>query len=129
MKEKTMESGSLESDLSRFDGTQTYYPVTFLNIRFFLTEGAKFFVDKAEAHWLVTDLMSLEVEKKMRKEYFWSIELNVSNDKSAVLRIGDGNKNILYTQKYEYTDCPTGCWKFFAVQQDDVRVLMLRSEY
>jgi hypothetical protein len=48
-----------------------------------------------------------------------------SKDRSAVIKVADGNENIVYTKQIEFTDCPEGDWIFYLTDN----VLLLTSEY
>jgi hypothetical protein len=45
------------------------------------------------------------------------------------LTIDDGNNNLLYTQKYRWTDLKNQEIKFYAVFNGDTYTLMLPEEY
>ena len=63
---------------------------------------------------------------KIKQEEFLVIKLNVDlNTHQAILRITDGNKRVLYTQNYEYTDAKTGELTLFYTNG----VLMYAGEY
>lgn len=113
----------LENKLRKFVGTEIYHKI--FPFPFLITDGVKYFCDEAEAYWFVSDIFSLKLlNKKLAPEPFWSIKLTINENKAHV-EITDGNNNKLYKTKYEYTDCPTGTYRFYFTDN----VLMLRSEY
>lgn len=112
----------LQQELSQHYGTENYYKHP-LNATMVYTDGVKAFAEAAEAYWLL-DIMATEVAALLETEEFLSIELIVAGGK-AKLFADDGNSTILYVRDIEYTDCPTGSWKFFMTND----VLMLPSEY
>lgn len=122
--EQKTEQMNLSVELSRFTGSENYYRIL-SSFNYYMTDGVKYFCEKAQADWFVTDVFFevLELKKKTR-DYFFSVVLYVS-DKKAFVEISDGNKKVHLKQKYEYTDCPPGIYKFFFVDN----VLMLKSEY
>lgn len=89
------------------------------------TDGVHYFLNNAGqgAYWLL-DIIATEPAIRGLAEQFASITLVVTDNK-AVLTAGDGNGRTAYTQTIDYTDCPSGTWKFYWT--DDV--LMVASEY
>ena len=106
-------------DLRQFIGSESYVNVMGVNV----TDGCQYLMENGVS-WLITDIISVKIASKLRKEEFLSCKLNVTNSK-AVLTITDGNDKTLYTQKYEYTDLNDGIIKLFLTDN----VLMLSSEY
>ncbi|MDP3308277.1 MAG: hypothetical protein Q8S50_08440 [Methylotenera sp.] len=105
----------------QFSGTEHYYAHNFGGMTY--TDGVKYFADKVGAYWFL-DIVSTELMLPADKEGFISIHL-VSADSKAVAKADDGNYNVFWTRKIEYTDCPAGDWQFYLTN----RVLMLPSEY
>lgn len=112
----------LTNKLSHYYGTEGYYSHP-LSKNMMYTDGVQAFAELAGAYWLL-DIMATEVAPLLNTEDFLSIELIVANSKGKLF-VDDGNDAILFTREIEFTDCPTGTWKFFMT--DDV--LMLPSEY
>ena len=55
--------------------------------------------------WFVTDAQIVIMMKpRLRREPFLTVELKLNGDGTAKTVITDGNDNILYTQRYEWTD-------------------------
>lgn len=126
-----------EQDLDGFNGTEHYYK-DFLDI--LLTDGVKFLAEKLKCYWLITDISSVynnepKVKENREVNCFLVVRLRIDKEKSnALLEISedlDGDKpiNLLYSQKYEYTDICENYdgneIKFYLVDN----VLMLPSEY
>ena len=89
--------------LSQFSGTENYYRIM-PNV--LMTDGAKFIADNGEAYWLMTTIASY-LPEFTEKETFIVANLTVSrseNSCTALLKLDDGNDNILATQFIEYTD-------------------------
>ena len=110
------------ADYEGFTGTQNYYK-DYLGIT--LTDGTKDLQTRAEANWLTSDIASVvKGHKEVRKQDFVTINFKVK-DEQGNISYEDGNGNVIYKQKYKFTDFPEGNWKFFF--RDNV--LMLPSEY
>jgi len=119
-------------NLNGFTGTQQYYFNGFFkDINY--TDGIKFLSDN-KASWLITDTLAvLSHEPKVLKGYedegFICIKW-VFEGTTAQATYTDGNNNIFYVQKYEYTDF----LKHFVIENQlnlyyTNGVLMLSSEY
>jgi hypothetical protein len=109
-------------DLSGFYGTTAYHKSSMFS-PLVHTDGVESFASQAHAYWFL-DIASTEIFELTKKEYFLSIELNVT-DTGAVITVTDGDENPMLTKVIEYTDCPVGSYKFFLCDG----VLMLTSEY
>jgi hypothetical protein len=110
------------NDLNQFaNGTGNHYQGMFG----ILHTDAIQYMSLNGASWLVTDMMViLKVEKKVNSQEFVTINC-VVKDKKAVVTYEDGNDNVLFTQKYGYTDLGEGEYKFFFTNN----VLMFSREY
>ena len=112
------------SDLSNFYGSENWYYNPLFGKGTTYTDGVKFISDRGCA-WMVTDILSVvKLERKVRAEEFVSIKFRKLADGSAVITYDDGNGNILYTQKYDATDCPVSEIDFYF----ENNVLMLVTE-
>jgi hypothetical protein len=107
------------NDLNEFTGTEQYY--RYYNI--LLTDGVKYFADKAGAYWFL-DIVFTEIAPHQKKEPFITIELNVGSGK-ALIKAHDGDYRYFFERKIEFTDCPIGQWKFYLCDM----VMMVPSEY
>lgn len=116
-----MESNKLKQELEQFTGTLQYHKLTVFNL--LATDGVAFFVDKAEAFWLIDDIACIK-NINLEKESFIVVKAISKNNKARVI-YEDGNYNKLHKMDYDYTDLPEGRWKFF-IQNN---VIMLPSEY
>lgn len=120
-------STSFASELAHFTGTESYHrhfpamgPVV-------LTDGAKYFAEKAGAYWLM-DIIATELPRLLKKEGFLSITVDSKKGK-AKLSATDGNKKAIWKKNIGHTDCPEGEWKFYFTLSNPYMVLMLTSEY
>lgn len=112
----------LQHELNQFTGTESWHRHP-INRNLLLTDGAKFFMDCAEAWWF-SDIVATELAPLQGKEPFMMIVLH-SFDNKALLFADDGNGRKIWQRNVEYTDCPEGVWKFYLVDN----VLLLPSEY
>ena len=104
-------------ELKEFYSTERYHNVLNFNV----TDGIVYIMQNGYS-WFVTDMLSVLLFK-FKNETFFNIELKVKDSK-GVATIDDGNGNILYTQKYEYTAAKRDL-KLFCSN----KVLMLPREY
>jgi hypothetical protein len=109
-------------DLSQFYGSENlYFHHLFKAIKY--TEGVKY-LGANGASWLVTDILSfLKGLKKLQGQDFIHIVLKVADGKGT-LTFDDGNDNVLFTNKYEYTDFPLSSVSFYY----EYNTLMLVTE-
>ena len=116
------------NELNNFSGTERYYRITPDTV---ITDGAKFVADKGGAYWLMTAIASY-LPEFTPKETFIVANLTVSRSESsctALLKLDDGNDNILAEQFIEYTDFELDVIKLYACYTGDMWVIMLPREY
>ena len=115
----------LKSSLSHFTGTSRYIHDPFTGLMH--TDGIGHLVDRAEAHWLLSDIGAvLGHHPKIKEMPFQLWALVVDEENKAILTCReDCDTLVIYEQKYEYTDFPVGTWKMYLIDG----VLMLPSEY
>jgi hypothetical protein len=116
------------NELNNFSGTERYYRITPDTV---ITDGAKFVADNGEAYWLMTTIASY-LPEFTEKETFIVANLTVSRSESsctALLKLDDGNDNILAEQFIEYTDFPLDEIKLYACYNGDMWVIMIPREY
>lgn len=114
----------LARELEQFYGGGVIYYNPLMNLKY--TEGVKYFLEKANAYWLYTDLWA--VLHRLPQDTFYYVELTVKNN-CGLLKITDGNSTEYHHKVYNYTDCPDGTWKFFVEGLEQDRVLLLPSEH
>jgi len=114
----------MSSDLTGFIGSEgLHFMPMFKQINY--TDGVHFLVHHGCA-WMVTDMLPVLISHAMvRREPFVCITFKKNADKTAKITYDDGNANILFIQKYPFTDCPVNEIKFFCTG----KVLMLAREY
>lgn len=113
-----MNTEQLQRELCQFTGTEHYHRHPF---NLLMTDGAKYFADKAGAYWLM-DIIATQPE--IHHEPFAVVDLIVA-DSEADLVVTDGNDNEVYRRHIDFTDCPDGIWRFFVIDN----VVLLPSEY
>jgi hypothetical protein len=116
------------NELNSFSGTERYYRITPDTV---ITDGAKFVADKGGAYWLMTAIASYLTEQT-DKETFIVANLTVTrtaNACTALLKLDDGNDNVLAEQFIEYTDFELDEIKLYACYNGNMWVIMLPREY
>ena len=114
--------------LSQFSGTEHYYRIMPTVL---MTDGAKFVADNGEAYWLMTAIASY-LPDFTNTESFIVANLTVTRTAtacSALLKLDDGNDNVLVEQHIAYTDFELDEIKFYACYTGDTWVIMLPREY
>ena len=116
----TVQSNDLAQDLRGFTGDlEMYKQPDFLGGMIY-TKGVEYFCEKAGAYWFL-DIIGTEIHKQYDEGF---ISLDVKDDKGTIT-VTDGNEEVYYTRKIDYTDAPEGDWKFWYMNQ----TLLLPSEY
>ena len=116
------------NELNNFSGTENYYRITPDTI---ITDGAKFVADKGGAYWLMTAIASY-LPDFTNKETFIVANLKVTRTATActaLLKLDDGNDNVLAEQFIEYTDFELDEIKLYACYNGNMWVIMLPREY
>ena len=114
----------LKDELKQFYGTSNYYTITYNTV---MTDGVKYFADKAEAYWLITDIaLNSTLRKELKDETFIVIKTRKKKDGGIIVQYEDGNYNPLLLEEYPYSDLPDNSeftlWKEFST-------ILLPSEY
>jgi hypothetical protein len=110
-------------DLTGFIGSENAYKSCIFVPAMRHTDGVEFFCNEAGAFWFL-DIVATEYFKLQKKYPFMSITLSSLNEK-ATISVEDGDCNTIAQKKIEYTDCPTGIYGFFLIDN----ILMLKGEY
>lgn len=97
----------MEQDLQLRELKQHYCTSMYHKIPLFrtaVTDGVKYVMDNGYS-WFVTDSMAvIETAEALQGEGFMVIDLELKESNSAFMRITDGNENILYEQRYSFTN-------------------------
>jgi len=112
----------IEENLIQFTGTEHYYKHPF---GIMITDGVKYLADSAESWWLIDIVASYQFDEKIKQEEFQVFKLSVKPDKTALVEISDGNKNVLATQDIDYTDFPLTEVELWCIQ----KICILPNEY
>lgn len=96
---------TLNSNLPQFTGTGHWYKHS-LNPRVTYTDGVKYLAEVAGAYWLIDEIaLNNKFKRKLQAEEFQVWTLNVKDD-SASLVCDDGNGNVVFRKKIDFTDFP-----------------------
>ena len=116
------------AELPNFYDTENYHRLSPLFRTFVLTDGAKYLADAAGAWWLMDAIASHL--GSYRDEGFVVAKLQRATATNGwVLRLEDGNDGLLADQLIEFSDFPLEEITLYIIQQDDLRVILLPSEY
>jgi len=113
--------------LDSFYGSDRFYG--FMGL--FVTEGVKYVMDNGYG-WLVSDIavnirFNPSLRRYFRNDYFLVIRLTVDKENNTgVVTYEDGNDNIIYRQKYGYTDAKRNITLYYDANS---KTLCLSSEY
>jgi len=123
MEDNMTNLSTLKLELRQFTGTDQWY-VNPLFRQFLYTDGIKYLAEQAGAYWLIDYIFSQQRIEVLRNEPFqvWKIEVK---DSQAILRVEDGNTQLLKHFELEFTDFPLEEMTLWFTD----RVLMLPSEY
>lgn len=107
--------------LGNFCGSEHYYRLMGgINA----TDGVRYVMENGYS-WLVSDAaVILRMEPRVRGQDFVVVRLKLIPEGGAKVVYEDGNDNILYEQKYEWTDAKRELVLYFADN-----VVMLANEY
>jgi len=111
----------LECNLPQFTGTEGY---TKYQGGLLLTDGVVYLAKNAECFWLLDIIWSVQHIAKIKKEEFQSWKCTTKDGK-AFVECTDGNDNVLYSQKVDFTDFPLDEVKMYLTNG----VILLTSEY
>jgi uncharacterized protein DUF6876 len=90
----------INTQLPNFTGTENYHKYL---CGIFLSDGVKYLAEAAGCFWLLDILVSVQQLPKVKKEEFQVLKFNKNK---MVVQIEDGNNNVVYKQKLQFTDCP-----------------------
>lgn len=115
---------SLQHELDQFIGTEYYYYLPPFPKHLVYTDGVRFLATEANAYWLIQFIFGKQIVPAVRKEEFQVWKLKVE-DREGVITCDDGNGNIVFSEKIDYTDFPAPEIKLYFTDN----VLLLPSEY
>src|ERR1022692_3546577 len=95
-----------KSELAQFTGSDNWYRHP-INRNVLYTDGSQHVAEHGGAYWLLDEIAIIQpYNKRVAAEEFQVWKLTVHPDRSATLTCDDGNDNIVFTKKIEYTDFP-----------------------
>lgn len=113
-----------EGELANFTGSETWYKHWLGKCLY--TDGAKHVADQAGAYWLLDEIAISQTRPKVRAEEFqvWTLKVDLEK-RTGVLICDDGNGNVVFTKKIEFTDFPLAEFKLYCTD----KTILLPSEY
>lgn len=96
---------NLQEELSQFYGSETFYRHPLFR-KFVYTEGVQYLAEKSGAYWLLEYIFSNQMDEKIKAEEFQVWKIKVKEDNTAVIRVEDGNDNLVKQFELEFTDFP-----------------------
>ena len=121
-----MKASDLETSLRGFICTEHYYRYSPLFRNFILTDGTKFLADETGSYWLMDAIASHVGSYK--KDPFVVAKLQKQKT-DWLLTIDNGNGKLYAQQTIDFSDFPLDSIKLYVCKQDDMRVILLPSEY
>jgi hypothetical protein len=90
------------------------------------TDGVKYIADQAGAYWLIDEIAINQTRPKVRAGEFqvWTFTVDLDKRK-GVLACDDGNGNVVFSKRIDYTDFPLAEIKLYCADG----TILLPSEY
>jgi hypothetical protein len=115
----------LNAELKNFTETETWYRHPLFG-KFLYTDGVQYLAKEAGAYWLIDLIFGFQHDQaNLKNEEFQTWDLSIEENQTATLTCGDGNDNILFTHRLDYTDFPLDKIRLFF----SYNVLLLPSEW
>ena len=96
---------NLIQELQQFTGSEKVYRNPLFG-KFVYTEDVQFLAEKAGAYWLIDYILSNQIDEQIKAVDFQAWKIKVNDDNSAVIRLEDGDCNLVKTFQLEFTDFP-----------------------
>ncbi|MFA6094340.1 MAG: DUF6876 family protein [Candidatus Paceibacterota bacterium] len=125
-KPKRFDSAGLHAALAHYHATENWYRHGLVKSMLY-TDGVQCFAENGGDHgayWFL-DIVATEYWPLLSRQPFLVVELSVGDQKSAVIKVDDGNGRVITTRQISYTDMQPGDWRFFLTDN----VLLLPGEY
>lgn len=116
------------NELPNFYGTDGYTRWSALFRNFVLTDGALYLAEAAGAYWLM-DAIASHIGAYKNEDFVVAKLQRATATNGWVLRLEDGNDGLLADQLIEFSDFPLDEITLYVIQQDDLWVILLTSEY
>ena len=128
MNTETLSPAEFATQLAHYYGSEKLFrhPVALPNSpKLIYTQGVEYFLENCGggAYWFA-DIIATEVLPLQQQEEFIVIKMIVA-DEQAVITADDGNGNILWQRKVDYTDAFDGEWTFYLIDG----TMLLPREY
>lgn len=123
---KKLTKEELENNLAQFCGGDSYYKFTPF-AKMVCTEGVAYLIENGHG-WLMDILASVQQLPSIKGQ---AMQVLIFDKSQMTVRIEDGNKNVLYTQKIDYTDSQLDeiiVWATFE-EHNKRYIVLLPSEY
>ena len=112
-----------ELDLANFTGTEHWHKHSLMK-RVLYTDGAQYVAEQCGAYWLLDEIATAQLIKRVSAEEFQCWKLDVPSN-TALLTCDDGNGRVVFAKEIEYTDFPEGEMTLYFADN----VILLPSEY
>lgn len=89
------------------------------------TEGVQYLAEQAGAYWLLDHIIAHQHEPAVRTTRMQVWKIRVQEDKSAEIHVEDGNDQVVYSSRLEFTDFPLTSFTLWFMNS----TLLLPSEY
>jgi len=103
-KKKTAEE--IQDVLDCFVGTFGYHTHQLGNQKLLLTDGCDYVRREAQAFWLFDLILSHQMSKSIQEIHHQVWKLKKQPDETWLMNCEDGNKNLILSQKIEFSDFP-----------------------
>ena len=94
-----------KADLAQFTGSEQWYRHGLVR-KVLYTDGAQYVAETAGAYWLLDEIAFAQAEPTVAVEEFQLWKLKVNAGQTAILTCDDGNGNVVYIKRIEFTDFP-----------------------
>ena len=115
----------LEQQLHYFTGSSAYYP---LYPQLKLTDGTKFLCEQAKCFWLM-DAVASHLGSYRDEDFVVAKFLRAKASNGWILRLEDGNDEVLADQIIEYSDFPLDEITLYVEFDGTNHVILLPSEH
>jgi len=111
------------ADLAQFTGTECWHRHWLGKV---YTDGVRYVAENAGAYWLIDEILIAQSRRKTKAEPFqhWVLKVDPEH-KRGTLVCDDGNNNVIFTKKIEFTDFCLSEIRFYYTDG----TLLLPSEY
>jgi len=113
------------AELRNYTGTENWYRHQVAR-QVLYTDGVRYVAESAGAYWLIDEIALAQVwVPAVAAEEFQHWTLAVASNNTATLVCDNGNDNVVFTKKIEYTDFPAEGVNLYVANN----TIMVPSEY